>query len=77
MLECCENPQKHHAAVLDKFSDRRYKRGSIFVQTELTRGFTLPPLGTSRPSIQSMEDVPGYLAYEAREASKRMVQIKG
>jgi len=42
MLECCENPQKHHAAVYDKYTDKRYKRASVFVETELNKGFQLP-----------------------------------
>ncbi|KAK7188119.1 cyclin [Paraphaeosphaeria sporulosa] len=42
MLECCEAPQKHHAAVYDKYTDKRYKRASIFVETELNKGFQLP-----------------------------------
>ncbi|KAF2269899.1 hypothetical protein CC78DRAFT_539814 [Lojkania enalia] len=42
ILECCDNPQKHHAAVYDKYSDKRYKRASVFVETELSKGFQLP-----------------------------------
>ncbi|KAF2710128.1 hypothetical protein K504DRAFT_454466 [Pleomassaria siparia CBS 279.74] len=42
MLECCDNPQKHHSAVYEKYTDKRYKRASIFVETELTKGFQLP-----------------------------------
>ncbi|KAJ4305751.1 B-type cyclin [Kalmusia sp. IMI 367209] len=42
MLECCDNPQKHHAAVYEKYTDKRYKRASLFVQTEITNGFQLP-----------------------------------
>lgn len=42
VLECCRSPQKHHAAVYDKYCDRRFKKSSIFVQDELAKGFTLP-----------------------------------
>lgn len=79
MLECCENPQKHHAAVFEKYEDRRYKRASTFVQTELRRGFTLPPLhpSVSRPFVASFDDLDVNAPYEARESLKRMVQIKG
>ncbi|KAH8599898.1 cyclin-like protein [Bisporella sp. PMI_857] len=76
MLECCENPQKHHSAVYEKFSDRRYKRGSLFVQTELERGFVLPPLPSSRPSLP-IDDLSTHVTYEARESFTRMVQLKG
>ncbi|KAL1592762.1 B-type cyclin [Paraconiothyrium brasiliense] len=51
MVECCENPQKHHAAVYDKYTDKRYKRASIFVGTELNKGFQLPFV--SRDSLAS------------------------
>ncbi|KAK3073917.1 hypothetical protein LTS18_014347, partial [Coniosporium uncinatum] len=39
ILECCDNPRKHHAAVYEKYSDKRYKRASVFVEGELSRGF--------------------------------------
>lgn len=42
ILECCEEPQKHHAAVFDKYLDKRYKRASTFVAGEMSKGFTLP-----------------------------------
>jgi len=77
ILECCESPHKHHSAVFEKYSDRRYKRASIFVQAEMTKGFTLPPLQLSRLSLPSLEDVDAHLPYETRESFKRMVQVKG
>ncbi|KAF2181934.1 hypothetical protein K469DRAFT_729072 [Zopfia rhizophila CBS 207.26] len=49
ILECCENPQKHHAAVYEKYTDKRYKRASIFVETEISKGFQLPSV--SRDSL--------------------------
>jgi len=42
ILECCENPRKHHSAVFDKYADKRYKRASTYVETQMLRGFTLP-----------------------------------
>ncbi|CAO2651999.1 Nn.00g002820.m01.CDS01 [Neocucurbitaria sp. VM-36] len=42
ILECCDNPEKHHAAVYDKYTDKRYKRASVFVESEVTKGFQLP-----------------------------------
>ncbi|KAK2774182.1 hypothetical protein FQN52_004412 [Onygenales sp. PD_12] len=42
ILECCESPQKHHAAVYEKYSDRRFKRASYFVESEMNKGFKLP-----------------------------------
>src|SRR6266536_3959074 len=78
MLECCENPQKHHAAVFEKYSDRRYKRASLFVETEMDKGFVLPSISitNSRPSLPSLEDVAAHMPFETRESFKRMVQVK-
>ena len=42
MVDCCRNPQQHHQVVFDKYSDRRYKRASEFVQTEMDKGYVLP-----------------------------------
>ncbi|MCJ1265311.1 hypothetical protein MMC22_005187 [Lobaria immixta] len=39
MVECCENPQKHHCAIFDKYTDKRFKRASHFVENEMKRGF--------------------------------------
>ncbi|KAH8722707.1 cyclin-like protein [Phaeosphaeriaceae sp. PMI808] len=51
ILECCDNPQKHHAAVHEKYTDKRYKRASIFVEAEISKGFSLPFM--SRDSLAS------------------------
>jgi hypothetical protein len=42
MLECCEQPRNHHSAVYEKYSDKRYKRAAIFVESEMQKGFCLP-----------------------------------
>lgn len=42
MLECCQDAQKHHSAVYDKYTDKRYKRASTFVRGEILKGFVLP-----------------------------------
>ena len=42
MVDCCEDPKTHHVAVFDKYCDRRYKRASLFTETEMEKGFTLP-----------------------------------
>jgi len=76
MLECCENPQKHHGAVFDKYSDRRYKRASLFVQSEIGKGFALPSMYLSRPSLPSAEDAIAYMPSETRDSFNRMVQVR-
>ncbi|KAF9730037.1 G2/mitotic-specific cyclin-4 [Paraphaeosphaeria minitans] len=39
MLECCEKPPKHLAAVYNKYTDKLHKRVSIVLETELHKGF--------------------------------------
>ena len=53
ILECCENPRKHHAAVYNKYCDKRYKRASAFVETEIQRGFTLSQQRSQKETISS------------------------
>ncbi|KIW64159.1 hypothetical protein, variant [Phialophora macrospora] len=53
LLECCEDPRKHHNAVFNKYCDKRYKRASAFVETEIQRGFQLPDPAASLSLLQS------------------------
>lgn len=32
ILECCQDPQTHHKAIYEKYTDRRFKRASLFVK---------------------------------------------
>jgi len=52
LLECCEDPKKHHAAVYNKYCDKRYKRASAFVETEIQRGFMLPDTLVTKDVLQ-------------------------
>ncbi|KAL2856997.1 cyclin-like protein [Aspergillus pseudodeflectus] len=42
MLECCEMPRKHHSAIYEKYTDKRFKLASIFVEAETKKNFRLP-----------------------------------
>ena len=42
ILECCEDPHKHHSAVYDKYTDKRYKRASLYVAGKMAEGFRVP-----------------------------------
>jgi G2/mitotic-specific cyclin 3/4 len=77
MMECCEDPAKHHAAVYEKYSDRRYKRASLFVKGEMESGFVLPTSHSpmSQYSLPIAESIAAHIPYE--QSLKRMVQIKG
>lgn len=41
ILECCEDPHRHHQAVYNKYCDKRYKRAAVFVEDEMVKGFSL------------------------------------
>ncbi|ETS80125.1 hypothetical protein PFICI_07654 [Pestalotiopsis fici W106-1] len=45
ILECCTIAKKHHQAVFEKYSDKRYKRCAAYVESQLKSGFYLeaPP----------------------------------
>lgn len=44
ILDCCQVPHQHHAAVFEKYGDKRFKYCSEFVQEEIQSGFTLEGL---------------------------------
>lgn len=47
MVECCEDPRKHHAAIFDKYMDKKFKRASLFAETEMRRGFQVLDIDSS------------------------------
>ncbi|KAL8916266.1 MAG: hypothetical protein Q9208_008621 [Pyrenodesmia sp. 3 TL-2023] len=47
IVECCEDPRKHHAAIFDKYTDKRYKRASLFSETEMRRGFQIMDINSN------------------------------
>ncbi|KAK8111297.1 G2/mitotic-specific cyclin-4 [Apiospora kogelbergensis] len=47
MLDCCRIATRHHAAVFEKYSDKRYKRAATYVQNEIRSGFVVPYLATT------------------------------
>lgn len=53
MLSCCEDPQRHHSAIFDKYADKRFRRASTFVESIMRKGFALPSNSGSRPSLPS------------------------
>ncbi|KAI1827918.1 hypothetical protein F4861DRAFT_294741 [Xylaria intraflava] len=42
LLECCRHARRHHGAVFEKYSDKRYSRASSYVEEEIIRGYRLP-----------------------------------
>lgn len=58
MVECCEEPKKHHGIVFEKYQDKRFKRASIFVQGEIQNGFQLPAV-SRKTSLGYVDSVHG------------------
>jgi hypothetical protein len=42
IFDCCLNARTHHTTIFEKYSDRRYKKASVFVEGEIQNGFVLP-----------------------------------
>jgi len=53
LLDCCDDPRKHHQAVFNKYCDKRYKRAAAFVETEIQRGFVLRDTIPTRPALMN------------------------
>lgn len=87
ILECCENAKKHHAAIFEKYSDRRYKRASQFVKTSIQNNFKLPPAKATiaaplPPKVadseaNDSENCPPYDTSYTRETCNNLVSVKG
>ncbi|TQN74206.1 G2/mitotic-specific cyclin-4 [Colletotrichum shisoi] len=76
ILECCHAPRKHHLAVFEKYSDKRYKRAAEYVQTEITKGFTLPHhQATGRASAFDFGELDGSVGQPHH--AKAMVELQG
>ncbi|KAI4245672.1 MAG: hypothetical protein LQ352_006529 [Teloschistes flavicans] len=54
MVDCCEDPRKHHGAIFDKYTDKRYKRASLFAETEMRKGFQVANLECNSPGSRPM-----------------------
>ncbi|CAD6443811.1 2cd503ec-0659-4498-9648-c2302a1a5d74 [Sclerotinia trifoliorum] len=83
VIECCENARKHHAAVFEKYSDRRYKRASTYVEDQMIKGFQIPGIVRRQPSIPApLRLEPQYQAVafdpllSIEENSQRMIQAR-
>jgi len=82
MLECCTNAEKHHGAIFDKYSDRRYKRASQFVKTTIEGNFKLPPSNPafalhSPIAIGCSDGYVPYDTYESHDSYNNLVPVKG
>jgi hypothetical protein len=77
IMECCEHPQKHHTAVFQKYTNRKYNRASIFVKNEIEKGFTLPSIQLPAPHqpLPEMKDLEVFTSDETGLHFTSIVQI--
>ncbi|KAF5666424.1 cyclin B3 [Fusarium denticulatum] len=74
MIECCDRPDQHHAAIFEKYTDRRYKGASLLVQEALDTGFTLPhQLSPVRRELQGYREG----STELSIAQPQLIPIEG
>jgi G2/mitotic-specific cyclin 3/4 len=59
ILECCHIAEKHHFAVLEKYSDKRFKKCALYVKNQLQAGFVLDPSPSPTASmvVPRLEDI--------------------
>lgn len=51
LVECCQQPRKHHQAVFEKYQEKKYKRCALTAEAKLTSGaFKLPSRNSGRES---------------------------
>lgn len=54
LVQCCQDPRKHHQAVFEKYQEKKYKRCALTAETMLTSGiFKLPSKNSGRESSAS------------------------
>ncbi|KAI4601944.1 hypothetical protein KJ359_010810 [Pestalotiopsis sp. 9143b] len=51
ILDCCTIAKKHHQAVFEKYSDKRYKKCSLYVEGQLNKGFYLEAPHAMPPAL--------------------------
>lgn len=60
ILECCTIAEKHHQAVLDKYSDKRFKKCAVYVKDQVKSGFYLEPSLSAVPALNPRYDSYSY-----------------
>ncbi|KAL9607612.1 MAG: hypothetical protein Q9167_007490 [Letrouitia subvulpina] len=65
IVECCEDPRKHHCAIYDKYADKRFKRASLFAEAEMRKGFQVMDVMTN--------SMGGYQPYDEQQFWRHQV----
>ncbi|CAJ2507676.1 Uu.00g088620.m01.CDS01 [Anthostomella pinea] len=77
MLDCCRIARKHHGAIFEKYSDKRYKRASAYVETQLAKGFSLNFAHPVAYNIPVDWFKPAQQPYSAPQGLKMPIPIQG
>jgi hypothetical protein len=65
IFECCSDQVMHHWAVYDKYQGARFKHVSVFVRTEISKGFRLSfePNVDCNPNRQLLDEFTTSMQY--------------
>ncbi|KAF7547322.1 hypothetical protein G7Z17_g7823 [Cylindrodendrum hubeiense] len=77
MIECCDRPHLHHAAVFEKYAERRFKEASLLVQSALDAGFTLPHQSSPVRRLSSQDSYRESSAEVQYASHGQLVPIEG
>ncbi|KAH6987416.1 cyclin-like protein [Ilyonectria sp. MPI-CAGE-AT-0026] len=77
MIECCDRPHLHHAAVFEKYAERRFKEASLLVQSALDAGFTLPHQSSPVRRLSSQDSYRESSAEVQYASQGQLVPIEG
>ncbi|KAI0400572.1 hypothetical protein F4802DRAFT_584187 [Xylaria palmicola] len=79
LLDCCRHARKHHSAVFEKYSDKRYRHASTYVEEELMRGYTLPfePRISMPFSVEFFSNETNHASYAGSHAMKMPIPTHG
>ncbi|KAH7166162.1 cyclin-like protein [Dactylonectria macrodidyma] len=77
MIECCDRPHLHHAAVFEKYAERRFKEASLCVQSALDAGFMLPHQSSPIRRLSSQDSYRESSAEVQYASHGQLVPIEG
>jgi hypothetical protein len=78
IFDCCTDQVMHHWAVYDKYQGPRFKHASVFVRTEINKGFKLSFQSnqTCTPNRSLLEEFTTSMQFAVAEDNRRIVPIQ-
>jgi G2/mitotic-specific cyclin 3/4 len=79
IFDCCQIARKHHAAVFEKYSHKRYKRLAATVEYKICDGFTLSFQQKAHHSArhEPYTEEHSYTSFSANGSLKMPIPIEG